>query len=92
MPETKRKPGESFESLIRRFRSQVIKSGRLIQAKKVRFRLKKKSKTLQKASALRRENIRVLKEHLIKVGKLNEEDAVRAKLTIKGKSVVITKR
>lgn len=74
MPELKRKPGESFESLLRRFRYRTIRSGRLIQAKKTRFRIKKKSKTLKKASALRRERGRELREHLIKTGKLKEDE------------------
>ncbi len=74
MPEIKRKPGESFESLLRRFRYRVLRSGRLIQAKKVRFRIKKKSRTLKKSSALRRERVKELRERLIKTGKLKEDE------------------
>lgn len=74
MPEIKRKSGESFESLIRRFRYKIIQSGRLIQAKKVRFRSKKKSRLLQRASALRRTKIQSLKNELIKLGKIKEGD------------------
>lgn len=77
MPEIKRKPGENFESLLRRFRYKIIRSGRLIQAKKVRFRESKKSKTLQKASALRREAIKTLRDELIKKGKLREGEKLK---------------
>jgi ribosomal protein S21 len=77
MPEIKRKPGESFESLLRRFRYRVIRSGRLLQAKKVRFRSKKKSKPLQRKSALRREKIKALRERLIKMGKLKEGEQMK---------------
>jgi|YNPNPStandDraft_1061719.scaffolds.fasta_scaffold129137_2 ribosomal protein S21 len=77
MPEIKRKPSESFESLLRRFRYQIMRSGRLIQAKKVRFRVKKKSKTLERESALRREKIKALRDELIKQGKLKEGDKIK---------------
>ena len=55
--EVKRKDGESFESLIRRFTKKTIQSGKILQAKKVRFFNKDKSKRAQKEGALRRRNI-----------------------------------
>jgi len=71
--EVKRKKGETFESLMRRFSRRVQQSGKLIQAKKIRFRIRKKSRNLQRASALRRAELREKHEYLKKIGKLKEE-------------------
>lgn len=71
--EVKRKRGETFESLMRRFSRRVQQSGKLLQAKKIRFHTKDKSRNLQRASALRREEIKQKREYLKKVGKLKEE-------------------
>jgi ribosomal protein S21 len=49
--EVKRKDGESFESLIRRFTKKTIQSGKILQAKKIRFFNKGKSKREQKDGA-----------------------------------------
>jgi len=56
--EVKRKRGETFESMMRRFSRRVQQSGKLLQAKKIRFHTSEKSRNLQKASALRREKSR----------------------------------
>lgn len=72
--EVKRKKGESFESLLRRFTRKVQDSGRLIQAKKIRFHARSKSKTAQREAALRREYLRARREYLIKTGQATEED------------------
>jgi len=77
--EVKRKDGESFESLIRRFTKKTIQSGKILQAKKVRFFTKDKSKREQKDSALRRKNISSRFEHLKRIGKIDEFDAKRGK-------------
>lgn len=74
MSEVKRKKGESFESLLRRFSRRVQESGRLLQAKKIRFHSRVKSKNLQREAALRREFLRSKKEYLIKTGQAVEED------------------
>jgi len=73
MPEIKRKKGETFESLLRRFTRKVLESGRLIQAKKIRFYERPKSKTKKRADALRRLEIQKEREYLKKIGKLKEE-------------------
>lgn len=74
MAEVKRKKGETFESLLRRFNRRLLQSGRILQAKKVRFHAKHQSKNKLRASALRRNDIREEREFLIKTGKLREED------------------
>lgn len=73
MPETKRKPKESFESLLRRFNRQVQQSGKILQAKKIRFYTRPKSKRALKETALRRIMIEEKKEYLKRVGKLKDE-------------------
>ena len=74
MSEVKRKKGESFESLLRRFNRRLIQSGKILQAKKVRFNKKGLNKTKRRASALRRIEIQDQREYMIKTGKLREED------------------
>jgi ribosomal protein S21 len=70
--EVKRKEGENFESLIRRFTKKTLQSGRIIQAKKVMFHQKPLSKRAQKERAKKREETRKLQEYLRRIGKLNE--------------------
>ncbi len=77
--EVKRKRGETFESMMRRFSRRVQQSGKLLQAKKIRFHTAEKSRNLQRASALRREEIKKKREYLKKIGKLKEEFDTRGK-------------
>lgn len=72
MVEAKRKKGETFESLLRRFNKKVIQSGKILQAKKIRFYEKEPNKNLTKRLALRRNEIKSKKEYLKKIGKLEE--------------------
>ncbi len=73
MAEAKRKKGETFESLLRRFNKKVLQSGKLLQAKKIRFLEKGTNKNLAKKLALRRKEIKTKKEYLKKIGKLMED-------------------
>jgi ribosomal protein S21 len=72
-----RKKGETFESFFRRFSKKVQESGRLLQAKKIRFFDHHKSRTKIKADALRRIEIRDEKEYLKKIGKSEEPEERR---------------
>jgi len=72
MVEAKRKKGETFESLLRRFNKKVIQSGKILQAKKIRFLEKEPNKNLSKKLALRRNSIKAKKEYLKKIGKIEE--------------------
>ncbi len=74
MIEVKRKKGESFESLLRRFGRRVQDSGRMIQARKIRFHTDLPNKNATKATALRRTELREKREYLIKSGQATEED------------------
>lgn len=59
--------------MLRRFGRKVQMSGRLIQAKKIRFFRRPKSRSLKRAAALKREHKRGYLGYLEKVGKLEEE-------------------
>lgn len=72
MLEVRRKDGESFEALIRRFTKKTIQSGKILQAKKVRFFDKGKSKRELKESALRRKNMTARMDYLKRIGKYEE--------------------
>jgi ribosomal protein S21 len=69
----KRKKAESFESLYRRFGRRVQQSGSVLESKKNRFHKPELSKTKQKASALRRLQVRAKREYLMRTGQLVEE-------------------
>lgn len=70
--EVKRKQGETFESLLRRFTKRTIQSGKLLQAKKIKYYQKPKTKRERKESALKREDFRKFREYLRRIGKLDE--------------------
>lgn len=74
MPKVKTKKGEMFESLLRRFNRKVMLSGKIFQAKKIRFHKKESNKRAVRDSALRREKINIKKDYLLKTGKIKEED------------------
>ena len=77
MVEVKRKRGESFEAMLRRFNRRLQLSGKVLEAKKIRFYKGPKSKTELKKSALRRLELQRQYEQLKKMGKLPEEPVRR---------------
>jgi len=83
--EVKRKDSESFESLMRRFSKKILQSGRVLQAKKVKYHRKPLNKRAQKLKAIRKEGIKKQREYLRKTGKLDEFLEARKKITIKKK-------
>lgn len=74
MAEVRRKKGESFDSLLRRFTRKVQESGKLLQVRKIRFHSRSKSKNLQREAALRRAYLREHRAYLIRSGQKTEED------------------
>ena len=72
--EVKRKKGESFEALLRRFSKRVQESGRILQAKKIRFYESDKSKNAAREGALRRQYLSERRDYMLKYGKMKEED------------------
>ena len=72
MVEVKQKSNESFEKLFRRFTKKIIQSGKLLQARKVRFRIKRKNERQYKAAAKHRMKAQDEREYLKKIGKIDE--------------------
>lgn len=68
--EVKRQPGETSQSLIRRFSKSIRESGILLRARKIQFREKPKSKRAKREAALRREKLKKEYEKLKKLGKI----------------------
>lgn len=68
--EVKKKDGESFESLLRRFNRKIQQSGVLIRARKTRFFEPEKSRMMVRVDARRRAASRKKREELKKIGKL----------------------
>lgn len=73
MAEVKRKKGETFEALVRRFGKKVQQSGRLIQSRKIKYFEPKDNKRKTRETAARREKINQKREYLKKIGKLVDE-------------------
>jgi ribosomal protein S21 len=71
--EVKKKKGETFESLYRRFNKKLLQSGKILQAKKVKYSDKPISRNKRKDITLRRLNIKSKRDYLRKIGKLKDE-------------------
>ncbi len=74
MSEVKRKKNESFESFFRRVKQQWMKSGKILQAKKIQYHEPKLSKGVQKKQAVSRAHLMSKTRYLQKIGKLPIED------------------
>lgn len=85
MVEVKRKDNESFESLMRRFSKKILQSGKILQAKKIKFYQKPINKRARKLKALRREEVKKQREYLRKIGKLDEFLDNKRKFSLKKK-------
>ncbi|HPL93145.1 MAG TPA: hypothetical protein PLB38_02595 [bacterium] len=72
MINAKRRKGETFESLIRRFNRLMVKSKKVILAKSKRFTTKEKNELALKNSALRRLQTKGRMDNLRRKGKLEE--------------------
>lgn len=72
MADFKRKPGESFEGFLRKFKKGLRNSKRLEKARSKQHLEAKKSKRQQKIYALKSMAMKQEKEYLRKTGKLEE--------------------
>ncbi len=70
--EVRKRDNESGDSLIRRFSRKVQQSGVLLQARKVRYYERKKSKRKVREQAQRRAELTAERERLIKLGEIDE--------------------
>lgn len=69
MVEVKKKENESFDSLLRRFNRKIQQSGVLVRARKTRFFEPIKSRNLQRTNAIRRSELRELREEMKRTGR-----------------------
>jgi len=74
MADFKRKPGESFESFLRKFKRGLRNSKRLEQARSKQHLAPKTTKQLQKKQALIGLSLHRKNEYLRKIGKLPESN------------------
>ncbi len=74
MSEIKRKQGETFEAFFRRFTKAMQQSGKMLQARKIKYLTKEKSRNENRKSALIRLKHQKEREYLKKIGKLEEKD------------------
>jgi len=74
MADFKRKPGESFESFLRKFKKGLKNSKRLEKARSKQHRGSKVTKQLQKKHALIGLELHKKNEYLRKTGKLPESN------------------
>ena len=77
MIKVERNDDENVESLIRRFKKKVLQNGVVIEARKRRFYEPPKSKKQLREDAKRRSNIRDKKEHLKRIGKMDQKPKFR---------------
>jgi ribosomal protein S21 len=77
--DVKKKKGERFDTLLRRFNKRVIASGKLFQARKIRFRNRPDSTRKQKDTALRKMMVTEKREWLTKTGQLVEDPRRRGR-------------
>lgn len=77
MVDVKRKRGETFDALLRRFQRRFQQSGKHIEMKHRRYHDSGKNRNQQRASALRREVKRSQYDYLTKTGQLKEEPKKR---------------
>jgi len=76
MIEIKRKEKESTASVLRRFSKKIRQSGVLLTARKKMHYEKTKTKRAERASALRREQLKTLRSWLIKTGALAPDEKI----------------
>lgn len=70
--EVRKRDNESSDSLIRRFSRKVQESGVLLQARKIRYYERKKSKKRVREAAQRRAELTAERDRLIKLGEIDE--------------------
>lgn len=75
--EAKRKKGESFEAMFRRWSRRVQQSGKVLNVRANRYFNKDASKNKLQESALRRMKMGEKRDYLLRTGKLKEDDRRR---------------
>lgn len=73
MVEVKRKKGETFDALLRRFQRRFQQSGKNLEMRRRRFHNENQNRNQRRKSALRREQMRGEYVYLAKTGQLKED-------------------
>ena len=73
MVEAKRRKGESFESLLRRYGRRLQQSGKVLETRKLRYHTSEPTKNKLRTSAISRNEIRVKRDYLARIGQLVDE-------------------
>ncbi|MCA9364780.1 MAG: hypothetical protein KC736_02720 [Candidatus Moranbacteria bacterium] len=73
MIQVRRKEKETPENMVRRFTRRVQQSGVLLRARRTRFRVEEKSKTMRRREALYKIRIRREIDRLKKMGKFDDD-------------------
>ncbi|PIR74596.1 MAG: hypothetical protein COU35_01815 [Candidatus Magasanikbacteria bacterium CG10_big_fil_rev_8_21_14_0_10_47_10] len=74
MSEVKRKKNESFEAFFRRVKQQWMRSGKVLQVRKVQHFSKDKSKNVSRKQAVAYAKVQSKTAYLRKIGRLPEEE------------------
>ena len=74
MVDIKRKKGETFESMLRRFSKRLMQSKKLLMVKKQQYVQTEESRNMRRKNTLERLKRGKQKEYLRKTGKLKEEE------------------
>ena len=77
MSEIKRKQNETFEAFFRRFTKTMQQSGKIIQARKIKYLEKDPSRNENRKSALIKNKKSKERDYLKKIGKIDETDRFR---------------
>ena len=72
MPEVTKRDNEGPESVVRRFSQMVHRSGTLLEAKRRQFHERNKSRKEARKDAQRKAEIQSERDHLIKIGEIDE--------------------
>jgi hypothetical protein len=75
--EVRKQERETSQGLLRRFSTSIKRSGILVRARQLRFRIRIKSSDMQKKAALRREELKVEYKKKEKLGKIEKKPAFR---------------
>ena len=79
MSEMKRKKGESFEGFMRRVKRSWQQSGKILQAKKVKYYTPPKSRNVRRKQAVAYAQEQSKEQYLRKIGKLPVEEETQHK-------------
>lgn len=79
MAEVKRKKGETFDALLRRFQRRHQESGKTIEVKRRKFHSKAVNRNTRRTSALYRVEKRQKYDYLLKTGQIQEDPKRQAR-------------